>query len=314
MMCRNGESMLTCVNQGEVASDLYLVGNDDVPVYLMKVGQQSWALVEGGITRHSDEVWLGVTEIVDPADIHWWLITHSHFDHCGVLAALYARLPNVKVVASRATAEHWQSESANAVIRRLNQELHAQSIDVTKLSEIPIEVVNSPDRIVLGTQCRMDIIATPGHAPDQIAYYDPDKKRLFCGDALGELHVESMNWRPLMFDDVGEYLSSVSRLSCLDVEQLIPGHGGVVMGSEVRTFIESSNLAANLLITRYRRLVANEGDPDALASALTNDWAPNSATYISSFLHTRSMKVMFSAIQRYLKVKQYEEPVGHHYG
>lgn len=312
--CLNGDAMLTCANKGEVASDLYLMGSSDVPIYLMKVGTKRWALVEGGLAMHAEDVWTEINQHVSPSDIHWWLITHSHFDHCGVLAALYDRLPNVKVLASKATASHWKSESANAVIRRLNQEQSDRPLTLTPLNTIPVQTVNSQDRLALGELCRLDVVATPGHAPDQIAYYDPYDKRLFCGDALGELHVESMSWRPLMFDDVGDYLDSVMRLSRLDVQQLIPGHGGVVMGTEVRTFMESSHLAANLLITKYKRHLANNGCSDGLVSELSNQWGPNSASYISTFLHKRSMQVMLDAIQRYLKVNQYEESTGHHYG
>lgn len=298
--------MLECMSSGEVASRLYLLGHGDVPVYLLQVGKQSWALIEGGITKHSEAVWNDLTERVNPEHVHWWLITHSHFDHCGALAALYPRLPHVQVLASSQTAANWQGESARAVIRRLNETLVGSPVPTVELCDIPVQIVADGERIVLGEWGRFDVIATPGHAPDQLAYYEPDKKLLFCGDALGDLHVPSMTWRPLMFDDVDAYRRGIGYLQRLDVECLVPGHGGAVVGSDVRAFMTSAGLAADQLISRYQRHVVNGGDVDTLASTLTRAWGADNCSYISSSLHRKSMQVMLAAVHKYLKVKTYE--------
>ncbi|QUJ70212.1 MBL fold metallo-hydrolase (plasmid) [Photobacterium sp. GJ3] len=290
--------MLQCIHSGEVAPNLYLLGSADVPVYLFQVSADQWALIEGGIARHSQSVWEQLTSLIEPEKVHWWLITHSHFDHCGALAALYPFLPNVVVVASEATQQHWQSDSAQGVICRLNQELCETPVPLMDFREMRIKAVQPQEVVSLSETCRFEVIATPGHAEDQIAFYDRKNKRLFCADALGDLHVPSMSWRPLMFDDVEAYLASLSRLSQLAVDELIPGHGGLVKGEGIQALIHSASESAHDLIARFQHRQRSHEDTENFAALLTTDWASNCASYISPFLHTRSMAVMLHAIKK----------------
>lgn len=65
------------------------------------------------------------------------------------------------------------------------------------------------------------VLHTPGHSPDHISLYEPDKKWAFTGDLL--------LWGPTreVFIDVNIYdaIDSLDRLSELDIDILFPGHG-----------------------------------------------------------------------------------------
>lgn len=75
----------------------------------------------------------------------------------------------------------------------------------------------------------LEIYYTPGHSPGSISLYWPAKKALLTGDLLfyqgvGRTDIPGAN---------GELLKkSLDRLSQLDAEFLLPGHGDLVMGKD----------------------------------------------------------------------------------
>lgn len=49
--------MLRLSAPGQLDDDLCLLGDVQVPVFLLRLGEASWALVEGGISRDAELVW-----------------------------------------------------------------------------------------------------------------------------------------------------------------------------------------------------------------------------------------------------------------
>jgi len=85
--------------------------------------------------------------------------------------------------------------------------------------------------LVVGTES-FQVIVTPGHTPASVCLYWPAKKVLFTGDVVFR---QGIGRTDLPGGD-GEMLKeSIERISALDVEFLLPGHGEPVLGSkEVR--------------------------------------------------------------------------------
>jgi len=75
----------------------------------------------------------------------------------------------------------------------------------------------------------LEIIHSPGHSPGSICLYWPLYKALFAGDVIFEQGVG----RTDLPGGSGEQLKkSISRLSSLDLELLLPGHGDIIRGRE----------------------------------------------------------------------------------
>jgi hydroxyacylglutathione hydrolase len=75
----------------------------------------------------------------------------------------------------------------------------------------------------------LEIICTPGHSPGSICLYWPQHKALFAGDVIFEQGVG----RTDLPGGNGEQLKeSIKRLSSLDIELLLPGHGNIIQGRE----------------------------------------------------------------------------------
>ena len=73
------------------------------------------------------------------------------------------------------------------------------------------------------------IIATPGHSPGSVCLYWPDHKALFAGDVVFNRGIG----RTDLPGGSGSLLKeSIQRISKLDVEYLLTGHGEMVSGVE----------------------------------------------------------------------------------
>ena len=75
----------------------------------------------------------------------------------------------------------------------------------------------------------LEVIGTPGHSPGSICIYWPKHKALFAGDVVFEQGVG----RTDLPGGSGEQLKeSIQRLSSLEIELLLPGHGNIIQGQE----------------------------------------------------------------------------------
>ncbi|MCS7281398.1 MAG: MBL fold metallo-hydrolase [Desulfobacterota bacterium] len=74
------------------------------------------------------------------------------------------------------------------------------------------------------------IISTPGHSPGSICIYWEEKRLLISGDTVFYMGVGRFD---LPGGDEGLLKESIRKLSKLDVEYLIPGHGEILAGAKV---------------------------------------------------------------------------------
>lgn len=73
---------------------------------------------------------------------------------------------------------------------------------------------------------RMQIVATPGHSPDHVCLWDPERRILFGGDLLvkgGTIMIAASSGGSLR-----TYLESLRRVQALAPERVYPGHGAVI--------------------------------------------------------------------------------------
>lgn len=295
---------------GRIDDDLYLLGDSEVPVFLMRTGPAAWTLVEGGIHAKAAAVWEQLLAIVgDPSHVSHWLITHRHYDHCALLPWLAPRLPRVRIVASNATAEGWRSPRAQALIDSLNARLGSAPAGWTPLpwEALDVRPVAPGELLVLGEEHALRVIAAPGHADDQVVFYDERRARLFASDALGERSDLTGEWHPLVFDDYSRYLRTLGTLRALPVRQLIPGHGGMYTGAAAASGAADALLACRRLEERIRVHFGDTGlaHPDhpghrarldLLARELHRAWAPQSEQFVPADLHLASMRRMASLV------------------
>jgi glyoxylase-like metal-dependent hydrolase (beta-lactamase superfamily II) len=152
------------------------------------------ALVDAGVglTTHVD----AVAAALDGNLLARILITHGHADHVSGIPALLARWPGATVVSRFDLSIGGRHEAA---------------MDGT--------TIPAGDGV-------LQAIATPGHAPDHLCFFDESTRDLFCGDLArlgGTIVIPASTGGSLR-----DYLASLRRVRALAPRRLLPGHGPIV--------------------------------------------------------------------------------------
>ncbi|AEA47960.1 MBL fold metallo-hydrolase [Archaeoglobus veneficus] len=147
-----------------------------------------------------------IEKYMDPKDLNYVFLTHSHFDHAK--AADVVQRIGAKVV------------------------MHSKEYEFASLNASPLYVPVKPDVTVEGGEVfefdnvRLEVIHTPGHTPGSICLYEPDRKWLFSGDTV--FAYGGFGRVDFPGGDARSLIESLKKLSELEVKRLYPGHEDVV--------------------------------------------------------------------------------------
>lgn len=158
---------------------------------------------------------------ISPETIDVVMITHAHPDHLeGV--EFFLEKP-VRITMSQ-EEERYLLENGKRLFDMMGRSPPKYRVDFY-LKE---------GSLCLGQE-RFEVLETPGHSPGSLSIYWPRRKALFTGDVvfyggIGRTDFAGGDPRLLM--------QSIERLSELETELLLPGHGEIVRGREavVRNF------------------------------------------------------------------------------
>jgi len=150
---------------------------------------------------------------LSPEDMDMVIITHGHPDH----------MEGVKIFQGTdalVAVSVWEMEFIKTVAPHYGEALGIPDFEPDiLLQEGDLKVGNAT----------FEVIHTPGHSPGSVCLYWPDRKVLFTGDVVFN---QGIGRTDLPGGNGQELKDSIRRISLLDAEYVLTGHGDVVMGRE----------------------------------------------------------------------------------
>lgn len=217
----------------QILPDVYVMEGLGVNVYLL-VSSSGLTLVDSGVARKVDGI---ISQLQEAgfalSGLNEIILTHWHGDHAGGAEAL-ARRSCSRVLAHKdetPSIERTASIPSAHLIQRMLNWL-AENILLKRASCKVDRQLEDGD--VIEALGGIKVIHTPGHTPGSICLYHPERKILFCGDALFNVHPITgrrglgLHMKLLALDNERARVSA-RRLSTLDVQVLCCGHGDPVL-------------------------------------------------------------------------------------
>lgn len=168
------------------------------------IGEEEVTLIDTGVGNSFNRISPQLENLkLDAKNINQIILTHGHFDHTGGLAELL-RLVSPTILIHLADAKSLENLSKHSLKRLKDRDIIA----------------------VEGRQLR--VIHSPGHTIGSICLYDSEDKILFSGDTV--FAGGSFGRCDLTTGDIDAMVKTLRRLSKLNVDFLLPGHGGPVIG------------------------------------------------------------------------------------
>jgi glyoxylase-like metal-dependent hydrolase (beta-lactamase superfamily II) len=191
-----------------LSSNVYIIGEDKV------------TLIDAGRGDEANKIGPHFSKLNIPArNIAQVVITHAHMDHVG-------GLPEILQFTSPRIFIHFE--------------------DAVFLKGISKEaVIKVRDGDIVETDLHLlRVIHTPGHSMGSVCLYDFEGEILFSGDTV--FPGGSFGRTNLTAGDERAMIKSLERLTQLDVDILLPGHGSPVIGNAHKHIERSFNAAKSI--------------------------------------------------------------------
>jgi glyoxylase-like metal-dependent hydrolase (beta-lactamase superfamily II) len=189
------------------------------------------AIIETGLSYSAERILKGLEELeIPPEDVGYIFITHVHLDHAGGAGPLGKACPNATVVVHERGAKHLIKPAylVNSV-KEATGPMFTHYGEAVPIPTAHIFRVEGGELVSLGGGVNIKMIATPGHAPHHLCFYEHRTKTLFVGDAAGiywpKMEKLLPTTPPPSFD-LRQSLTSLKLLQELDLRYLLYTHFG----------------------------------------------------------------------------------------
>ncbi len=151
-------------------------------------------------------------------DVNRILITHAHPDHVGGIVEIQ-KATGAKLMVPEGEVSTIQGEhpipSAPTRFTPPETILENMTADATMADGDILEDVYD------GLHC----VSTPGHAPGHMAYWQPQTRVLFCGDAIFNMPIKMRLPYQFLTVDMAKNIRSIGKIAKLEPEVICFGHG-----------------------------------------------------------------------------------------
>lgn len=210
--------------------DIEMFDSGIASVYLFDDDEPT--LVDAGIAASADQLLDDIAACgVDPSELSNVVLSHVHVDHTGAASDLVDAAPDVDVYIHESTAPHLANPEGLVDSSKAAMGDHFELMG--EQGPVPeANIVGVPDEgttIDIGAN-GLELIHAPGHSPDHVAVWNPERDLLFAAECLGLYFQRADQWLPpatLPNFDVDVIADTIDRLETLDPDRIIFPHFGV---------------------------------------------------------------------------------------
>ena len=242
-------------------------------------------IIDPGVWTHQYKIFKQFAKkgLIDISSIRKVCITHQHWDHATL--AIYFQV--------KYGAEVYCHEKAKLAIENedimLKNFFRGYNFLQKEMEKYPMWLLKAVIRFMWGTyeeikinktlkegeefdyEFPIQIIELPGHTPDNIGFYFPEQKLIATGDLIDlETGIGFDLNNPLSCYEIAK--ESLIKLSTMNIETLVSGHGNVVRGGEECQILIKNRIAisANLREKIVQILLKEEITLRKLISKITS--------------------------------------------
>jgi glyoxylase-like metal-dependent hydrolase (beta-lactamase superfamily II) len=213
----------------EILKGVHYVDGSNANSYLVEECDGTLTLIDAGMQANGRRILEFITSKLNrtPSDVKTIVITHCHVDHVRGVAALKAATGG-SVGVHELDADFVSGKSPYPSPRGAMGFVFRVMSPVFRTTPVEPEL-RLKEGDVVG---RLTVLHTPGHTPGSISLFDNEDKLLFVGDTArfrkGKLEGPPRQFTPRM----DQAKASIERLSTLDFEVMLSGHGEPLKSAE----------------------------------------------------------------------------------
>ena len=208
----------------EILHGVHQVEGVNANSYLVVEEDGSLTLIDAGMSSGGKKIldYVKTTLAKQPRDLKMIVITHAHVDHIrGTLAMKKAT--GAKIAIHELDAGYLAGTSQLPWPMGATGYLFRFFLLFFRVPKVNPEVRLNDNEILPNSKLR--VVFTPGHTPGSITLYDETRKIVFVGDAI-LTRGGKLDGPPKQFTlDWAQAQSSIEKISALDFEVLLSGHG-----------------------------------------------------------------------------------------
>ena len=185
-------------------------------------------LIDGGMGLAADRIMRQLAALGHAAyTVKRILLTHAHPDHAGGLPELRERT-GAQVIVPAGERDVVEGKVPIKVPSKVDVGRFQRPMipPPTTLKPTPVDRVVSDGDVLSEVLGGLHAVGTPGHSPDHMAYWQPERRILFCGDVMMRIPLPRLTLPFAAFTvDMARNKASIKRVAEMDVDLLCLGHG-----------------------------------------------------------------------------------------
>jgi glyoxylase-like metal-dependent hydrolase (beta-lactamase superfamily II) len=189
-------------NYNSILKNVFVIIGEGLCSNIYVIGKKKATIIDTGVGNRSNPIFPQLKELsISPENIKQVILTHAHHDHA----------MGTYLIREKADPKIFVHEEDTKYIG----------------SSFGVSLVKVKEGDTIDTElCSLTVYSTPGHTKGSICLYNSNKKILFSGDTVfpdgyyGRYDGESGSRQAI--------IKSLKKLTMLDCEIMLPGHGSPV--------------------------------------------------------------------------------------